>query len=457
MKPVIHVLTFALLAPIGILELSSSARADSNISYDSYDQRVEHKDIDGTVTEINFYKKPEKRVLKRTVLKPKYGLPATYKLEYKSTDANNLSLSRMWVNPENTNDWIPFVFEPIPSEGVDHLFSRKPPAAMIIDSGFFPLHPLLAGKHYKDPVTGITTIHGRLSGGSQVDYEFHQIENLKLPRVGAGAPLSHGTFVASVAMKNIEHASFVGVAGDIYASSFLYKMMELMRDKGIRFTNMSFGFGDRKSAPMIDKLDFEALISFIQFQPNVLHVVASGNHGVNFDEVKYSEYPACVKSLYSVVVGGLAASEIVEEKLSQYERSKMASHGNRCVDIMGPAENVVGAGIWPEQMKASGTSVASPYVLNVLLKMHAIAPALDTRVYRELVLKTAYVPKVKKFSVRSGGIVHERRALLATKLHTQGKSVDEAVQLARKQIFDSEEINDFSALQNLWNENKLRF
>lgn len=456
MKPSSYILRLALFAP-AIALVSPVATANPSSSPSSYDQVVEHREIDGTLSEINYYKKPEKRALKRTVLKPKYGLPATYTLEYKSEDPNNLSLAKMWVNPENTKDWIPFVFEPIPTVGVDHLFSRKLPAAMIIDSGFLPLHPLLAGKHFKDPISGATTIHGRLTGGSQVDYEFHQIENLKLPRVGGGAPLSHGTFVASVAMKDIEHASFIGVAGDIYASSYLYKMMEIIRDKGIRFTNMSFGFGDRKSAPMIDKLDFEALISFIQFQPNVLHVVASGNHGVNFDEVKYSEYPACVKSLYSVVVGGLATGELHEEKLSQYERSKMASHGNRCVDIMGPAENVVGAGIWPEEMKASGTSVASPYVLNVLLKMHSLSPALDTRVYRELLLKTAYVPKQKKFSVRSGGIVHERRAILATQIHRQGKTVDEAVQLARKSIFDSAEINDFLELQKIWDENKLRF
>src|SRR5690606_13854800 len=137
-----------------------------------------------------------------------------------------------------------------------------------------------------------------------------------------------------------------------------------------RFTNMSFGFGDRGGVSLIDRDDHYALENFIINQSSVLHVIAAGNYGINFDESRYSEYPACIKSKYSITVGGLSTGELNEDQLSTYERSKGSSHGIRCVDVMAPGEEMEGAFLWPETAKVSGTSVASPFVLNVLLQMH---------------------------------------------------------------------------------------
>jgi hypothetical protein len=96
-------------------------------------------------------------------------------------------------------------------------------------------------------------------------------------------------------------------------------------------------------------------------------------------------------------------------------------------------------------------------VLNTLLKMDQINSQLSPFESREILLKTVYVPKNKVFHVRSAGILHPRRALMATKLYKKGLSIDQAVIRAREILNDSQEINDFTKLSEIWEKNKLRF
>src|SRR5690606_16049021 len=138
-------------------------------------------------------------------------------------------------------------------------------------------------------VDNISTIKGLLGSGGSINYQFNENERLRLPPVGGGAPMSHGTFVASVAMKDIDHSTFIGASGDIYSSVFLYKMIEIIKTHDLRFNNMSFGFGDRGGVSLIDRDDHYALENFIKNQSSVLHVIAAGNYGINFDESRYSE------------------------------------------------------------------------------------------------------------------------------------------------------------------------
>lgn len=411
---------------------------------------------DGQVLEISTLKEGDSRPIRKTVFHPKYGEAATYEADYLSVATTDQRLRELRIYPVSEMKEGPLVTYGIDGDSDPSIYSTKPPVAMIIDSGFFPSHPRLHGKHYRDPQTGRTTIRGTQTAGAQVEIAWGENENLLMPLADRGAPYTHGTGVASVAMKQISHGSFIGAHGNYHAAPFLYQLMELIGQYDIRFTNMSFGLGD-KNSPALENSDREALGAFIQTQARVLHVIASGNQGLNFDQVKYSEYPACYRSLQSVVVSGLSTGVLEESKLSTYERSKMANHGTRCVDILAPAEGVMVAWLWPLEVKAGGTSVASPYVLNILLKMHEIHGDLDSREFRELLLKTAYVPADQRFSVRSGGIVHERRALRATQIYRAGGSIDQAVLQSRQEIHDSFELNEMTDLQELWRKNKLRF
>lgn len=409
----------------------------------------------GEAIEVIEYAGKDSRPSAKSILKPKYGVPARYDVQYLTEQSHNVQISQIQIatlkNPSSGITWSAH------EETQPEKFSSQPPAVLIMDSGFFPTHPLLQGKHFIDPATSQTTIRGVLGRYSQLELHYNENELLRMPVKGQGAPYSHGTSVASIAMKDISHTSFLGISGEIFAASFQFKIIDLIKEYDIRFTNLSFGLGDRKGISAIDKGDHEALEHFIRNQSSVLHVIASGNAGIDFDESSYSEYPACHQGVNSVVVSGLATGHLNQNLLHSYKRSSMANHGVRCTDIMAPAEGVPSAWLWPLQAKTSGTSVASPYVLNVLLKMHAKAPYLSAQVFRELLLKTVYVPLQNPFKVRSGGIVHEARALRATELHLEGHSVEEAVWIARTQIKDDFEIQNPDELKTIWQNNRLRF
>ena len=418
--------------------------------------------------ETNIFESGTKRISQRQVHRGHHGKPATYQFTYQSDKEWDRYISSMdIVNPEGQLIRH-YTVHPLQDLALDPTqLNHLSPKVLIVDTGFEWTHPHLISKHHYNNneilngldddgdgwVDNITTIKGKGGYGGSVDYVFNENEALQIR--DNGEPISHGTFVSSVAMKNIEHTSFLGASGALDSPVFLFKLLELTRNKGIKFTNMSFGFGDKKGASFIDPESHEAISAFLKTSTDTLHTVAAGNHGINFDESEFSEYPACFRAKNIVTVGALATGDIETKKLSSYQRSTMSSHGTRCVDVMAPGEKMLGAGLYPDTVQASGTSVASPYALNLFLKVHAIIPDLSPAQYKELVLKTVFVPKTGPFQVRSGGILFPERALKAARLVQQGLPVLEAVKAARETVTADNEETNWQTLTQLWQKNRL--
>lgn len=397
------------------------------------------------LAEINHYSPDDSRVQRRDIHQAHFGQPAQYQFTYDASRPHFQFVEKIEI--ANLEGQLQKVYHVKPDDHfiqeLQQRYQPKPISALILDTGFEWTHPLLIDKHYvntADPINGrdddqdgwidnVTTIQGWASGGGSVDYVFNHNERLQIK--DKGEPNSHGTFVASVAMRDIQNSHFLGASGSLDSPAFLYKMMDLIRKKNIRFTNMSFGFGDNKAASFIDRDSHQALADFVQSTPNTLHVVAAGNHGINFDESKFSEYPACLRSANRITVGALQTDDIEIEKLATYQRSKMSSYGTRCVDIFAPGERVVGAGLYPDEIRASGTSVASPFALNVLLKIHDRAPELSSLDFKKILLLTAYIPQTGFLPSRSGGIIHPSRALAVAEKIAQGWELLDAVQHER--------------------------
>ncbi len=380
--------------------------------------------VDGELYDVDHFKPLEKRPFKRDVYVSKYADPYSYEFTYLKKESGDFRLTKTNIYSLN-GDFIGSHKTEVDMSEVEFVY--KKPKALIIDSGFNWTHKDLVSKiHYNQNevlngldddgdglIDNITSLNGTTGRGGSVDYKSNIQQVLQLPT--HDAPLSHGGFVASVAMKNIDHYSFIGVGGDIYSPVYLYKMLDLINRNELKFANMSFGFGDQKSPIIIDSDSFEAISGIVTASMNTLFVVAAGNGSKNFDETTYSEYPACYQFHNMITVGALDTDEIIQKDLDTYEVASFSNVGERCVDLYAPGVGVEGAGLADTYMKASGTSVSSPYVMNLLLKMHEINESLNIYELKKILMDTAHIPKSGPLKARSGGIVNPKAALDAVR------------------------------------------
>lgn len=394
--------------------------------------------IKDDLAEVDHFEPGVKRPFKRDVYISKYAKPASYEFTYLFPSGGDYRIKQ--------TDIYDFKGSFLGSHKIDVDFSKvkssvyKKPKALIIDSGFNWTHKDLVSKIYfnsKEKLNGmdddgdgvidnITTLNGTLGRGGSVDYKANIQQVLQLPT--KDAPLSHGGYVASVSMKGVENYSFMGVGGDIYSPVYLYKMLDLITKNDLKFANMSFGFGDKAQPIIIGRESFDAISGIMMSAMQTLFVVAAGNGSIDFDESKYSEYPACFKFNNLITVGALDTDEIIDDELETYKIAHFSNRGERCVDLYAPGVKVEGAGLVNTRIKASGTSVSSPYVLNVLLKMHELNEELSPRELKVILMKTAYVPEPGKLPSRSGGIVRPNKAYEVVELTKSGMSTESALE-----------------------------
>ena len=401
-----------------------------------------------TLKEKNYFN-VSSRPYRREVHTSKYGLLGVYELEYLNLNSeSDLSLKEIKVSNFEGDPLAHHSTEVLESEIEETInpISLTEPKVLIIDSGSNYLHPWVHGKHFVntgEAIDGLdndgdglvdnkTTFYGQQGAGGSIDYSFNHNQPIQLS--SAGALFTHGGFVASVALKDINHLSYLSAGGDIHSAVYLYKLLEQINRYDIRFTNMSFGFGDRQGVSIVEPDSIEAVEGIVRAtMGKTLHVVAAGNANRNFSKTSYSEYPACLNLPNVITVGALDTHALNEDNFESYEKASFSNIGQRCVDIMAPGVNVMGAGLGSSLIEASGTSVSSPYVLNVLLKMHKENPDLTPAAYKKILLETAYVPVTKEFDVSSKGIVFSKRALYATQ-NTLHMSVDEAIKESMNQV-----------------------
>ncbi len=431
------------------------------------EKQTRHTDSNDLI-EVDFFKDSNKPY-RRDVYETKYGLLGKYFFTYLSDNESNFKFKKIRVYDFN-DELIAEHSVDVPTvliEDSKNEVSLSFPKVLIIDSGFNYTHKDVFGKHFVNQdekidgidndgdglIDNLTSFNGEQAAGGSVNYKFNLNQFIQLPTKGAA--FTHGGFVSSVAMRDIHKTSFLGAGGDIHSAVYLYKILEQINRYDVRFTNMSFGFGDKGGVSLVDKESIEAVEGIMRASFNTLHVVASGNGSRNFDEIKYSEYPACINIKNKITVGALGSAEIDEDQLPDYKAAHFSNIGYRCVDIMAPGVDMVGAGLGNTYMKASGTSVSSPYVLNVLLKMYEKFDDLNAREYREILLKTAFVPKENPFPVKSGGIVFPKRALLAIDKVKQGFSISDSIWLIREEMKIAGELDDKDLLIKMWKDRKL--
>ncbi len=309
--------------------------------------------------------------------------------------------------------------------------SRIP--VLIMDGGIDIGHPDLAYKLWRNP--------GELSNGKDDDGNGliddiygvtdnprlrQPVHDLRLPRFGLPG-FSHGTLVASIAVAGREDIALMAASEVtiVNSSVLLPKIERLIQSHGVRYTNMSFVFDKQLLAS-----DFRAerpyqIRQLIENTPETLHVVAAGNgspmngRGFNVDRLRRTGdlVPAMLPQDNILVVGALDADHLDIADYPTYKVAPFSNVGEISVDILAPGTQVCGARDGGGTICQDGTSFATPYVLNHgVLAVAEANTGLDIYAIKEILMKTAYIPDLDyPFPVRSGGILHPRRAVAAAR------------------------------------------
>lgn len=319
-----------------------------------------------------------------------------------------------------------------------HVYQNdKRTPVVIIDTGFDISHSLLSHKLWKNPKE---VLNGKdddgdgfidnINGGwnrfnlSKLDFisvdplEFKKIEfDMDSPNINeflrlekGEPPVSHGTHVASIALKNLDEFALVGFAGDFSDPGYLSKISRFLKEHDIRFVNMSFGLDSPEDFSASGEESVYALKQLISSNPQTLFFIAAGNnYGLDLD--KKPVYPASVLSENTIVFGALNTDDIIESELPNYKIADFSNTGRKTLDIFAPGTKIQGAMIGGGNINLSGTSIATPYGLNCAMEISKKNPNLTTSDIKEIILKTAYVKDPNNpLPCVSGGILYPKRA-----------------------------------------------
>jgi hypothetical protein len=323
---------------------------------------------------------------------------------------------------------------------------------LIMDGGIDISHPELAYKLWRNP---LEAPNGKDDDGNGlVDDIFgisdnprlaQPVHDLRLPRYGLPT-FSHGTIVASIAAQGREDVAIMS-ASELTAhnsSQILPRIQRLIASHGVRFTNMSFVFDKQLLGYDSGAQRPHQIEQLIQNTPRTLHVAAAGNgtpingRGFNVDTYRQAGdlVPAMLAHDNILVVGALDTSRLHLPDYPSYRMAAFSNTGEVSVDILAPGTRMCGAQMGGGTVCDDGTSFAAPYVLNHgVLNVARANPDLDIYQIKEILMKTAYVPDLEHpFPVRSGGILHPRRAVTVARRLAEFPSdaVETAVLAVRK-------------------------
>lgn len=292
----------------------------------------------------------------------------------------------------------------------------------IIDSGFDYNHSELVTKWWNNPADPVDGLDNDGNGWVDDNFGWDQVRDIGLPTESTSGlqkdhrPLSHGTHVAHIATKGLNNVGLVGFAGDYTRAEYIKKMSAFIKKHKVRLVNMSLGFPSDNKDMLGLRDGIRAYKTMIEDNPDTLFVVASGNAGQDLDNYKNRQYPASFTHANVIKVGALNAATLEEVTPANATMADFSNFGRDNVDILAPGVKVMAASLGGGLIAHSGTSMATPYMLNQIAKLWIELPHLSATEVRELFIQTAQVMP-GSVPVRSGGYVDLKAALLKGKIN----------------------------------------
>ncbi len=340
----------------------------------------------------------------------------------------------------------------------------------IVDSGFDVRHkeitPYLANSSTEIWGSIDHDLNGLLGDtmGWSFQNERTQSANINEPVIIGGFkpfPVSHGTHVASIAMKNLNSAYMLGFSGDVSKTNYLKIVSKEFKTKKIQLANLSWGFKE-KGFPFTPPIEvYHQLTQLISTNPQTLFHVAAGNSGQDLDDNTFRDYPANYAYNNLLVIGALNVSDYNWDNDKNlipaiFKDGAGSNTGNISVDAFAPGKEVNGAHLGGGMIRKSGTSMASPMSMNATTKVLLEDIKLSTLKLKEIMLKTVGY-SVSELPCLSRGFIHPKRSLATIKLLKAMPllSIEDAVLKLRENkelYYPGEIIKPIEDLKRIWSE-----
>ena len=278
-----------------------------------------------------------------------------------------------------------------------------PEIAMVIDTGFDLNHPGIAPHVF---------VSDKNASGWNSSKNSTDLSDVLRVSLSEAFPMSHGTHVASIALRGLHSTGFMGISGFSDRRAF-ERASDFVREEHIRFVNMSFGWAGDDEFLGPGSSTTAALVRMVEEAPETLFIVAAGNSPERLERgTEGCDVPVCLVSKNLLRVAAWNASDVSADGTpSDGGLADFSSFGEDVVDIAAPGVLIPGALIGGGWLPMSGTSMAAPFAMNVLLKLAEKNPALSTGQLKEIILKTAWIQDIDHpLPVRAGGVIFPKRA-----------------------------------------------
>jgi len=377
-------------------------------------------------------------------------------------DSNDVQIGgydhRAPVNIEKT-----YLNDPELEFKLDHFNDQGRVKVAIIDSGVDHLHKDLAYKLWNNPLDQIDNLDNDNNGLIDDAHGWMTPFNVGIPLETIGTtdgliPNSHGTHVASIFSKDVDDIAIIPFVGQFGESYFLDIMTKEFKDKGIEFANMSFSFPHPRTQ-MVEKKTYRSLKKLINNNEQTLFFVASGNDGRTLGNTSLDcMYPVCYNYKNIITVGAIDTDDLIESEMPSYTVADYSNVSAIHVDILAPGSKVNGASLGGGYVRHTGTSMATPWALNVALKIKTKFRELSVKEVKEILMYSAYIPNIDEpFNVKSGGMIFPRRAMILASDYLNQKETGVSikdlslkVRVKTKMIGESNSEDYMSKLNDLW-------
>lgn len=266
----------------------------------------------------------------------------------------------------------------------------------IIDSGFDYNHIDLAHQWWQNPLDPKDGKDNDGNGWVDDTFGWDQVSDTGLPtesstRLNADyRPLSHGTHVAHIATRDLWGVGLIGFAGDYTQASYIKKVSAYIKKHKVKIVNMSLGLpvdirdimGLRDAAREYQKMVSE--------NPETLFVFAAGNSGNDLDIFANRQYPASINASNVLKVGALDTDHYDSALFDTYQMAYFSNYGKKNVDVLAPGVAIEAASLGGGQIKHSGTSMASPFMVNLAAQLWQQFPELTAGDLRKIFIESAY-------------------------------------------------------------------
>ena len=338
----------------------------------------------------------------------------------------------------------------------------------IIDSGVDHTHPSIAYKFMINFADKIDDIDNDVNGLTDdfIGWSIPLQKGLPVEKINPSSetiPLSHGTHVADIMLKSIDQAMLLPFTGDYGESHFLDLASRKFQALKPVFANLSFLF-PHWSLQEIPKETYFSLQNLIKNNPDTLFFTAAGNDfGKELVSGRNGLYPASFDFENIVTIGAIDTNEINEDEMDRYKIAPYTNVGIEHVDILAPGSDIEAASLGGKTIKHTGTSMASPFALNIALKIKINFPKLTGLEIKKILLFSAYIPDIDNpFNVRCGGMIFPKRAMETAKRYSNPDIMTEYKNIrdiAKEIRFDpsfsmpneSNELSYFQKLDLIWN------